>query len=673
MNDKEFIAYAKEHPETVLQELYPDRLTAFYQNHNMKCIKPQNHKHGDRNPSMSFNKTNNTFHCFVCGFNYDSLDIIAEANNLDIKKDFPEVLQRARNIYNAPADDKHIKPNIRPATHKQPQQTAKKEERNKNMNIEKLNDNSILEYILKVNKNLEQPEAIAYLNKRTISKTTADKYKLGYDSKCTLFYPPQPALIIPTTPRSYVARNISEEPEENNRYRKKGNANIFNLKGLKEADNNTPVFITEGEIDSLTYLCINCLSVALGSTSNKNLLIKAVKGLPDNRKFILALDNDTAGKEAARYLEEELTKLGHITTKATFKGNDPNEAFTTNPLEFSKSAKADLEYINEILTAKEEQAKEEYYKKHAATNSIETFLNVRENNQKGEFIKTGFRQLDNLFYNGLHNEFYILGAASSTGKTTFIHQIADNIAAQGQHVLIFSLENGKLDLIAKSISRLTYLHEIEAGRTGNYASTTQQLFYGVAESQTQDETRTDTIKEAIEEYKKFSDNIFIYTQNGLIKIEDIATATKEHIKATGKKPVIIVDYLQIVGTKENKAEKEKYDYIVAGLVNLSKSYNLPVICISSFNRTSVTANQNQQKEYELQSFLGSSNIEYTADTVLTMTEKKEEVFKEHEENRIIEIRIKKHRNGPINHKPVTFEYNPKYNYFKELEPEYIEE
>ena len=31
-----------------------------------KCFHPENHRHGDRNPSISFDTRKNTFNCWVC-------------------------------------------------------------------------------------------------------------------------------------------------------------------------------------------------------------------------------------------------------------------------------------------------------------------------------------------------------------------------------------------------------------------------------------------------------------------------------------------------------------------------------------------------------------------------------------------------------------------------------
>ena len=50
---------------------------------------------------------------------------------------------------------------------------------------------------------------------------------------------------------------------------------------------------------------------------------------------------------------------------------------------------------------------------------------------------------------------YVIGAISSLGKTTFVHQIGDQLAAMGDHVLFFSLEQNRLEMVTKSLSRIT--------------------------------------------------------------------------------------------------------------------------------------------------------------------------------------------------------------------------
>lgn len=66
--------------------------------------------------------------------------------------------------------------------------------------------------------------------------------------------------------------------------------------------------------------------------------------------------------------------------------------------------------------------------------------------------KTGFENLDAKCHS-LYPGLYVIGAISSLGKTTFIHNIADNLAKAGDHVLFFSLEQTRLEMTLKSIAR----------------------------------------------------------------------------------------------------------------------------------------------------------------------------------------------------------------------------
>lgn len=72
-------------------------------------------------------------------------------------------------------------------------------------------------------------------------------------------------------------------------------------------------------------------------------------------------------------------------------------------------------------------------------------------------LSTGFSKLDAALDGGLYDGLYVMGAVSSLGKTAFCMQMADNLARQGRDVLIFTLEMTAFELMARSISRETFL------------------------------------------------------------------------------------------------------------------------------------------------------------------------------------------------------------------------
>ena len=79
--------------------------------------------------------------------------------------------------------------------------------------------------------------------------------------------------------------------------------------------------------------------------------------------------------------------------------------------------------------------------------------------QKYSDRKTGFWNIDEKV--SLYPGLYVLGAISSLGKTTFVHQLSDQLAENGEHILFFSLEQTCFELVTKGISRITAQHDMK--------------------------------------------------------------------------------------------------------------------------------------------------------------------------------------------------------------------
>ena len=58
-----------------------------------------------------------------------------------------------------------------------------------------------------------------------------------------------------------------------------------------------------------------------------------------------------------------------------------------------------------------------------------------------------------------------MGGISSVGKTTFISQLADQMAAAGEHVLFFSMEQSRLEMVSKSLARRTAMLDVPTALT----------------------------------------------------------------------------------------------------------------------------------------------------------------------------------------------------------------
>lgn len=227
-------------------------------------------------------------------------------------------------------------------------------------------------------------------------------------------------------------------------------------------------------------------------------------------------------------------------------------------------------------------------------------------------IPTGFKELDALLGSKgglLPERLYILGAIPSLGKTTFMHQMADNIAESGTPVLYFSLEQSQFELITKSIVREEYkLFGRSQRKNGELIKSAGTLLKtGIANASDQ---------AALEAYKKAAANMYIYEGNFGITVEAI-TATIKRFKRSNRNitPVVIIDYLQILSPSDqsrNNKSKEKFDEIVNGLKILARNEKLPVVAISSFNRGSYA------KQATFESYKETGSIEYSGDVVLAL-------------------------------------------------------
>lgn len=229
-----------------------------------------------------------------------------------------------------------------------------------------------------------------------------------------------------------------------------------------------------------------------------------------------------------------------------------------------------------------------------------TFQADLERFQKYPDILTGFQNFDEA-QGGLSSGLYVLGATPSLGKTTLLVQMADNIAKSGNAVLYFSLEQSRLELTTKSISRLTAQRDIKNAvsainiRRGQYVNNAQR----------------EAVKRAIADYRELSATLSIVELGLDATITTITDTVSRYIDYTSARPVVMVDYLQIIRPDNEKlATRDAVDYAVKVLKKLQVDNNLVVMVISSFNRT------NYLTPVDYESFKETGGIEYTADVLL---------------------------------------------------------
>ena len=596
------------------------------------------------------NRTHPHYKCFngACGLYADNLELIQAYYGL---QDFNEAVQKGCDLYGLTIDS----PSVERTMNTQIIQPVR---------AEKEQDYTLNYRAWNTAINEEGNAGLLYLQGRGLSLETINRFNVGYCENWTHpkapNAPASPRVIIPTSKYSYLARDIRAEiPEPAKQYSKSkaGKVHIFNLQALTDADK--PVFIVEGEIDALSIIEAGGQAVALGSTAYTQLFLDGINSRRITQPLIVALDNDDAGNKASSTLINAFKTRGIVSYRLNPCGHhkDANEALTASTDAF----------IKDVQKITEDPAKWEYQQDNAK-NYISRFLDDIDDNVNTPAIPTGFKVFDTLMDGGLYEGLYILGAISSLGKTTFIQQVADQIAQGGHDVLYISLEMARYELMAKSISRHTMLNVLQTGGDMSNAKTVRGITNG-AKWKDYSPAEHELIAKSIDDYGKYAGRLYIHEGVGDIGVPKIAELTQKHIDITGNKPVIVIDYLQILQPYDTRmTDKQNVDKSVLELKRLSRKYKIPVLAISSFNRENYTA------KVSMQAFKESGAIEYGSDVLLGLqlkgtgknadAEKLAEALAQ--DPREIELKILKNRNGRRPHGAIEYEYYPKFNYFKEI-------
>ncbi len=541
------------------------------------------------------------------------------------------------------------------------------------------------EYVKIASQKFKGSPAEIYINNRGISSAVAERFNLGYSED--EFFPnneKHPALIIPVGTDFFIKRNIEQGARFSNA--KGCSSTIFNSKQLTNQQN-IPVFITESVIDALSIIEAGGEAVGLNSTSNVDLLVKMLDISEENLPpFILCLDTDEAGDKATEKLSNAFKErnLRFIDGRFIIKNcdiaeqntklKDTNEALVENRSVFIESVNIAKHKVLNILPAE----LEEYEQQNAASYFTSFVKNIEKNK---EVVCTGFNNLDNVLDGGLYSGLYFIGAISSLGKTTFCLQIADQIARQKQDVLIFSLEMARDELMAKSVSRLTFINAQKENISTNNAKSVRGISDG-HRWQNYSQTEKELIYKSMNEYQtQIAPNIWIFEGVGNVGVKEIREKVSRHISLKGHKPLVLIDYVQILAPFDIRGtDKQNIDKAVLELKRLSRDFDIPILCVSSLNRESYT------EPISMKAFKESGAIEYGSDVLLGLqysgmdyddgeSEKarlkriraKVKNYEEHASKGggiDIQLKVLKNRNGKKGN-TINFVFYPMFNYFIE--------
>ncbi len=264
-------------------------------------------------------------------------------------------------------------------------------------------------------------------------------------------------------------------------------------------------------------------------------------------------------------------------------------------------------------------------------------------------LSTGFYELDNLLSGLQKSDFIIIGARPSLGKTSFALDIARNVALkENVPVGIFSLEMSREQVVDRLI-----------------ASQAQVALWKLRTGKISQELEFEMIQKALDALSKAPIFIDDTPSPNILQMRSMA----RRLQVEHGLGLIVVDYLQLIAPRNTNSQAsmvQQVTEISRGLKGLARELNVPLIAISQLSRS---VDKRDNRIPQLSDLRESGSIEQDADVVLFIYRKdRDDPNTPPEDQNIAEIRIAKHRNGPLG--TVKLRFDPETVSFKNIEKKY---
>lgn len=321
------------------------------------------------------------------------------------------------------------------------------------------------------------------------------------------------------------------------------------------------------------------------------------------------------------------------------------------------------EATGEVLEANKEDEARKEIECSFVSNMMDKFKE-RTSTRIYEPEETSFKSLNSVLGGGLTKQSIVsIGGGTSTGKTSFTLEMIQEMLKTNL-VIYYTLEMSEETILAKLLS--SYI----ANQTnGKYNFEINDLLQGYK--------RTDEEREIISKYmQEYSETIgknFIVYYPEEANIQAILKHIEKVKKATGRKPFIVIDYLQFLqgNSKEDEAS------IIKKATRSLKKYTIENDTIAILLFANNRESDNSKQAQKISSGRSSSDIEYSSDYQFSLG------FTEYERNerekpdinelkkkhpRRMTITIQKNRTG-VTGEQIDFLFYTKTNRFKEVPKE----
>ena len=273
----------------------------------------------------------------------------------------------------------------------------------------------------------------------------------------------------------------------------------------------------------------------------------------------------------------------------------------------------------------------------APRTALDVLADVRTKVSTGELadyepMPLGMSPLDRMLGGGIRpGELMLIGGAQGTGKTTMALQMARNVAASGQAIVLYvNFEHDDADMLNRLIAMESVLPHLPNTKPSTGAIKITDVRSEVIRSYAKFEEQLDLstnprLRPAIDRIARYGSNLYLLRGSATAStVENLRELIRQYREQSGeRRMLLIIDYMQKVPQiPEPPSESEKVTYVVQGLKDIALSEKVPTIAIVAADKEGLKAAR--LRNHHLR---GSSAINYEADIILIMNEKYQIVAK----------------------------------------------
>jgi replicative DNA helicase len=266
----------------------------------------------------------------------------------------------------------------------------------------------------------------------------------------------------------------------------------------------------------------------------------------------------------------------------------------------------------------------------SASNQVIATMKRMDSQTGGEFIKVGFRKIDEITGGAQRGEEWVIAGRTSTGKSSFAGMVALNMAAAGETIAYVPVEGSAHALMCRFLAQKTGI-DLRAIRSGKltpieFAKLTHAAgVLGGYPLSIIEETKWAKIRANIQ----------------LLKMREPKLAA------------VFIDYLGLIEVGRNYREREReVAFLSADIKRLAKELDVAMFSLVQINRQS----ENRKDHRPLISDLRESGaIEQDADVILLLY--RPAMYEESRDEKLTEVNIGKARDSATGSVNLSFEKN----------------